>query len=116
MPHIRAIFIDDLTVREPLRFQKTLIRERFAFHSGYGLEQVAFIPERIPKDLLDLTDNLLPLEFVIDGGRKCAGRTVEISTKMKEDLLRIDEGFRRIKFGLWLRTVTDSNYIEHDPS
>lgn len=114
MPHIRALFIENEEVKELLRRKKSSIRQGVAMHTGYELEKIAFIPDMIPAGIADLSDNVLPIEFIIDAGKKCLGKTAQINVKLKHDFAEII-GLKPIQFGIWLRTMTDSDYIEHMP-
>jgi hypothetical protein len=114
MPHIRALFVEDESMKTLLREKKTAIREAIAFRTGYKVEEVAFIPDMVPAELADLADNLLPLEFVIDAGTKCADPATKfIAANIKADLIEL--GLAETNFGIWLRAMTDNDYQEHKP-
>lgn len=115
MPHIRVLFVEDEAWKALLRQNKTLIREVVAYHTGYALEDVTLIPEMIRADIADLADNLLPIEFVIDAGVKCAGRTEEIIPKIELNLTAAVDTLHGTRFGIWLRTMVDNSYILHSP-
>ena len=114
MPHIHALFVENEEVKMLLGEQKTAVREIVAKHTGYPLEAVAFIPNMVPRELEDLTENLLPLEFVIDVGLKCAENEERIVAGIKTDLLKLD--FNLINFGIWLRVMETNAFSEHKPS
>ena len=118
MPHVRGLFVENEEMIAFLRANKTKIRTVVSRHTGYAPELIAFIPDMVPRALalLDLADNMLPLEFVIDVGVRCAGRTKLINGRIKSQLLSGIEGVGRINFGIWLRTLTDNDFIEHKPA
>lgn len=115
MPHVRALFVEDERIMNLLREKKLAIREAVGRQTGYSLGEIALIPEMVPAGLQDMADNLLPLEFIIDVGTKCAGQTKSINPKIKRRLLQI-EGLSEINFGVWLRTMSDNDFIEHVPA
>jgi hypothetical protein len=116
MPHIRALFVEDQDgdMKALLREKKTAIRKAVAFRTGYKLEEVAFIPDMVPAELVDLAENLLPLEFIIDAGTQCANPAAGfIAANLKADFIEL--GLGNANFGIWLRAMTDNSYQEHKP-
>ncbi len=114
MPHIRALFIEDQGTITLLLAKKTEIRESVARRTGYTIEKVAFIPDMVPDFLANLSDNMLPLEFVIDAGTRClTPDTHFMCDAIKADLAQI--GFGSLNFGVWLRGMADNSYHEHKP-
>lgn len=111
MPHIRALFVENEGTKMLLTEQKTRVREVVAKHTGYSLEEVAFIPDMIPGDLEELAENLLPLEFTIDVGVKCEGCENEVAMAIRTDLIL--GGFERMPFGIWLRTMSNNAFFEY---
>ena len=113
MPHIRALFVENEGVMMLLAEQKTVIRELVAKYTSYQLEEIAFIPDMVPRDLGEMAENLLPLEFTIDVGVKCAGREEEIVASIRTEL--VSGEFARINFGIWLRTMGSNAFSEYKP-
>ena len=115
MPHVRTLFPDNGRIRNLIRDNKTLIRMIVSGCTGYRLEEIALIPDIIPHDHADLSENLLPLEFVIDTGTKCSGKTKEVGNLILNDLMVRVPGLCDVNFGVWLRSMTDNHFAEHKP-
>lgn len=116
MPHIHAIFIEDEAIKQLLRRHKRVIRNCVACYTGYSFHEIALIPNMVPGDIADLADNLLPLEFSIDAGVKCAGFEEGINRDVMAMLLSEIPELGTMNFGIWLRTMTSNAFIEHKPT
>ncbi len=116
MPHIRALFVEDESIMALLREKKAVIRQAVAVLTDYSLEEIAFIPEMIPATLADLADNLLPLEFIIDGGTKCLDNEKFIGYQLKLTLTEGGGQFSKIHFGIWVRSMAHNHFEEYKPT
>ncbi len=116
MPHVHAIFPESECTKALLRKNKLAIREAVAKHTGYPLDQIALIPNMVPYNITDLSDNLMALEFKIDVGSKCTGQIKGINPKIRGELLDTIEELRVINFGIWLCAVGENDFIEHKPA
>jgi hypothetical protein len=110
------LFIEEPAVMELLANNKTRVREIVAALTGYDPEAIAVIPEMVSRALLRLSDNLLPLEFVIDAGTKCANRSEDIALAIKNAIVTDIPEFGAVHFGIWFRTMTDNGFVEHKPA
>src|SRR5579864_2958642 len=70
MPHIHAVFPENPHIREFLKRNKRKICFAFSKQSGYPMEDIALFPRPIPPADMELTEGVLPLEFIIDSGSK----------------------------------------------
>lgn len=116
MPHITARFlasgIDTRNLKDLLRSQKSRIRTTIAEALGYPAEDVAFYSSLEDPEL---TDNALPLEFVIDSGVRTIDREEECVKHIKELLLKRIPGLKTYSFGIWLETHAKNAFVEHKP-
>ena len=115
MPHINVIFVEDESTKQLLQTHKFDIRYAVALCTGYPIHEVALIPHMIPSSIAELADNLLPLEFAIDVGIRCAGQTEQINAKLSLALLKDVPKLASMNFGIWLRTMVDNDFIECKP-
>ncbi len=117
MPHIYPIYRQGgIWIRTILKNNKTKIRELVAQRFGYEMNDIALIPRPIVDDDIELSDNILPLEFVIDIGSRMVGKTDEVMMNdLKTDFCGIGS-LNEINFGIWVRSFEHSNFIEHKPA
>lgn len=117
MPHITARFltkgVGTRNLKDLIRFQKGRIRTTIAEAMGYPAENVAFYSS--PEDP-ELTDNALPLEIVIDSGVRTIDREKECVDRIKILLLARCPGLKTYHFGIWLKTNTKNEFVEHKPA
>ena len=81
---------------------------------GYPRDQVAVVPDPIRQEDMDLSDNILPLEFVIDAGDRVIDRVEESAEEIKNRILAECPGASKINFGVWLRGLIGA-FVEHKP-
>ncbi len=115
MPHVRVLFVDKEGTRNLIRDNKGAIRVIVAEATGYSLGEIALFPEMIPRGLEYLTDNMLPLEFIIDVGTRCKVTDEAISAYIKRAFTVEISQLAAINFGVWVRRMVDSTYAEHKP-
>lgn len=113
MPHIRTVFVDTPANRAYIRANKTTIRQIVADRLGYPAEDVAFIPEPIRPEDMDLADNVLPIEFVIDAGERWFGDE-DAADEIRYHILEAPHTNPFIPFGVWVRGHR-SKFAEHKP-
>lgn len=100
MPHIRALFRDTPEIRAILKARKTAIRHVVAETLGYEPEDIAFVPEPIRPEDFELTDNMLPLEFVIQAGERWVKDKMAPKTLVRAIVFQCPE-LATIAFGVW---------------
>lgn len=103
MPHVRMLFIENEELSKILGNNKTKIQQIVAEMTGYTVGEIAIIPEMIPRSIAKLSENLLPLEFIID----CGAKTHNVELLVTESIrtkLRSKAGLRKVQFGVWLRS------------
>jgi hypothetical protein len=115
VPHIYPIFqADDNEVRTILREYKTKFRELVSQQLGYDINDIAVIPQPIAAEDVELSDNILRLEFVIDTGSRTVGEV-----EKHKQVLEADFGnscnLNHINFGIWIRPFEYSGFVEHKP-
>ncbi len=115
MPHISAVFLEDggEGLFEFIRKEKTRIREALAAATGYDLQEIAFIPNILPIWHRQFSDNMLPLELVVDAGNKCLGNEEKVVEVFLAELLKIHQ-FQPLNFGIWFRSFSNNSYYEHN--
>lgn len=116
MPHTHAIFEDCPYMRTFIKSNKTTIRQVVADVTGYKLSEVAFFSTPIREEDMELTDNLLPLELVIDAGEGWHkyGDSSAVRTMVNLILERCP-GADAMHFSVWPRALK-SYFSEYKPN
>ena len=114
MVHIHAIFPSNDHVIKLLLRHKKRICDIVSQRTGYPRRLVTLIPDMVPAPMIELSENMITLEFVINVGSKCFGKESSVGSQIEQDLSRLD-GMRGIKFGIWLRVFAENEHIEHVP-
>ncbi len=117
MPHIRAIFPENPTVRDFLRRHRDMICITVSKVTGYDKSLIAFVPEPISTENMKLASNVLPLELVVEAGVKIADHDTaeKMAAHIKEMILEYCSPSIEINFGVWLRAYHVNGYTEHRP-
>jgi len=104
-------------VRLFLERNKGYIREIVSNVTGYDKALIALIPEPISKEDMDLADNVLPLELVIEVGKKLTDEVAadKDAAKIKNMIFTLCDRADRIHFSVWLRGYPVNGYTEHKP-
>lgn len=113
MPHIQVLFIEQPEVRNFLRKNKSKIRTIIAGVLEYPLEDVAFIPNAISSENLELADNLLPIEFTVNSGTRTLEREDEYAGKIEQSLIDKFDFLAATNFGVWLISHGKNGFVEH---
>lgn len=117
MPHIRAIFPEHPHTHVFVGGNRRLICEIVAKHTGYNVDEVALFPEIISEKNSGASHNLLPLEFVIDVGKKIKTEkdAGAIAQRIKEDIVGTCDS-PPSHFGIWLRAYSVNEFVDHRTS
>lgn len=115
MPHIHAITTaENNFAKSLLRGYKEKICRQLATVCGYNVGEIALIPRLLTDEEVELSENILPLEFVIDSG-KSYNWTEESSKTLAGLIIQNCSGFERIHFGVWGRGMSNNGFYEHKP-
>jgi hypothetical protein len=115
MPHVRAIFIDTAPNRAFIKKRKTAIRQIVSEVTGYPLNKVAFIPEPIRIDVMDLAENLPGIEIVPEVGARVKNEKQAEACAKKIERLILERclGACDTDFNVWLRGYPINGFAEH---
>ena len=114
MVHIHAIFpSNDHVIKLLLRYKKRIC-DIVSQRTGYPRRLVTLIPDMVPAPMIELSENMITIEFVINVGAMCVGKEVTVGSQIEQDLARLD-GLRALKFGIWLRVFGENERLTHVP-
>lgn len=117
MLHIRVIFLESNEIANILTKYGLQIRQ--ALHVNfpqYSVEEIAIIAEPLLEWKVKLSDNLLPLEFVIDIGKQSVPLDESHSEHLRDCLLSLCPKLDNINFGIWLKEMPSDGFSEHKPT
>ena|SRR3989344_6348092 len=116
MPHIHVLLAQsDENLKTIVVQCKTAIRRMVAARLGYPPEDIAVIPRLFSAEEMELSDNMLPLELVVDTGTRPAEIGDQTADELRDDILWECIWLRSVNFGIWIKGNKDNGFSEHKP-
>ena len=99
MPHIEVLCFDRLPIRLFLKENMVAIREALAPFIGYPMEEIGLFVS--PKDP-ELTDNMHPIEFLVNSGEKTVGVDDARAEEAMSAIVRRCPDINQTPFAVWI--------------